>query len=255
MRGVLILILVGAVVAVVKYRTPIFNQVNKILALNKEEEPIPVLSLEKGPLQLEVQANGEIVGLGSVPVATPSTRNSRGRSSWRGWSVRGPWWSRGNSLIRFDNTDTLLQLEQQNNTLTQSGLQNKVETGSPAVERAFHGHRPPDRGHGLRLYDENQAGRSDDLLPVGNHQRQAECGFRQIEDRKPGREIHACRNGPTGPSSRWPPSTEPARKPKSPLSSRRCPSWKFRLRPAAWLSTGANAEKIRRSATAARPGR
>jgi multidrug efflux pump subunit AcrA (membrane-fusion protein) len=129
MRGILILILVGAVVAVVKYRTPIFNQVNKILALNKEEEPIPVLSLERGPLQLEVRAIGEIVGLGSVPVPTPSTRNSGALKL--AWLINeGAMVEKGTKLIRFDDTDTLLQLEQQNNTLTQSGLSNRVETGN-----------------------------------------------------------------------------------------------------------------------------
>jgi hypothetical protein len=128
MRVVGILILVGAVAAVAMYRDVIWTQISKVLSFNKEAEPIPVLSLERGPLQLEVQANGEIVGLESVPVATPSTRSGTLKIGWL--IPEGTMVVKGSPLIRYDSTDMMLNLEQQNNSLNQSALSTKVDTSN-----------------------------------------------------------------------------------------------------------------------------
>ncbi len=132
MKVIGILLLVGAVAGVAMYRDAIWAKLGKVLAFGKQEEPIPVLSLERGPLQLEVQANGEIVGLESVPVATPSTRSG---SLKIGWLVpEGTMVGSGSPLIRYDSTDMLLTLEQQNNSLNSSALNAKVDTASRALQ-------------------------------------------------------------------------------------------------------------------------
>lgn len=128
LRVVGIFILIGAVVGVVKYKNEIMTKINKVLALSKDEEPIPVLSLERGPLQLEVQANGEIVGLESVPVATPSTRSGTLKVAWL--IPEGTMVNQGDPLIRYDSTDMQLNLEQQNNTLTSNALNTRIDTGN-----------------------------------------------------------------------------------------------------------------------------
>jgi HlyD family secretion protein len=127
LRIVGILILVGAVAAVAMYRDQIMKRVTKVLAAG-DEEPIPVLSLERGPLTLEVQANGEIVGLETVPVPTPSTRAGTLKLAWL--IPEGTMVSSGDAVVKFDSTDTLLQLEQQNNTLNQNLENTKITTGT-----------------------------------------------------------------------------------------------------------------------------
>jgi HlyD family secretion protein len=128
LRVVGILILVGTVAAIAMYRNAIWTQMNKVFAFGKEEDPIPVLSLERGPLQLEVQANGEVVGLESVPVATPNTRSGTLKVAWlipEGTMVR-----KGDPLLRYDSTNLMLDLEQQNNSLNQSALNTKIDTAT-----------------------------------------------------------------------------------------------------------------------------
>ncbi len=128
MRVVSILILVGAVASIAVYRNAIWTRLNKILALGKDEEPIPVLSLERGPLVLDVLADGEIVGLESVPVATPTTSAGSLKLAWL--INEGTLVNKGDALIRYDNTNTQLDLESQNNSLDSNGLNAKIQTGT-----------------------------------------------------------------------------------------------------------------------------
>jgi len=127
LRLVGILILIGAIVAVAMYRNQIMQRVSKVLAAG-DEEPIPVLSLERGPLTLDVQADGEIVGLETIPVPTPTTSAGSLKLAWL--ITEGTMVSPGVPVVRFDNTDTLLQLEQQNNTLASNAENTKVTTGT-----------------------------------------------------------------------------------------------------------------------------
>jgi len=87
-----------------------------------------VLSLERGPLQLEVQALGEIVGLETVAVPTPNTRSGSLKLAWL--VPEGSMVQAGTPVVRFDSTDTQLSLEQQNNTLTRNLENTKIQTGS-----------------------------------------------------------------------------------------------------------------------------
>jgi HlyD family secretion protein len=127
LRIVGILILVAAVSAVAMYRNQIMTKVSKVLAAS-DEEPIPVLSLERGPLTVDVQANGEIVGLETVPVPTPSTSAGSLKLAWL--VPEGSMVKPGDAVVKFDSTDTMLQLEQQNNTLASNQENTRITTGN-----------------------------------------------------------------------------------------------------------------------------
>jgi len=123
-----IVLIVALVVGIVLYRNAIWNGVASVLALSRDEEPIPVLSLEKGPLQIEVQADGEIVGMQTVPVATPTTGAGTLKLAWlipEGASVNP-----GDTLIKYDNTNTLLDLETNKNSLDNNKLNTQIQTGT-----------------------------------------------------------------------------------------------------------------------------
>jgi HlyD family secretion protein len=122
-----LLVLIAAIAAVAVYRDAITTRVAKVFAA-AEEDPIPVLSLERTPLQLEVQADGEIIGLETIPVPTPNTRSGAFKLAWlipEGTMVRT-----GQPVVRFDSTDTELNLEQQQNTLTSNEENTRIELGS-----------------------------------------------------------------------------------------------------------------------------
>jgi HlyD family secretion protein len=127
-RIIVILILVAGVACVAIYRDAISRKVSSVLSFSKDEDPIPLLTLERGPLQLEVQADGEIIGLGSVPVNTPRTGVSQLKLAWM--VEEGSLIEQGATVVRFDDTDTQLNLESQNNNLTRSSLNIQVQTGS-----------------------------------------------------------------------------------------------------------------------------
>ena len=122
-----ILLLVAAVGTMAMHGNAVGTQLARMLGLSKEEEPMPVLSLEKGQQQIEVQGEGEIVGLESVPVATPTTGSGTLKLAWL--ITEGSMVNPGDSLIRYNNTNTLLDLESQNNTLDSNRLNNQIDTG------------------------------------------------------------------------------------------------------------------------------
>jgi HlyD family secretion protein len=97
------------------------------LGLSQSAEAIGLLKLERGPLQLEIQANGEIVGLESTGVATPSTGAGSLKLAWL--LSEGTMAAPGDELIRYDSTDMLLNLETQKNALNLNQLQSKIDAG------------------------------------------------------------------------------------------------------------------------------
>ncbi len=128
MRVLGILILVAVIGCTALYRKTIWNGLASVLSLSKESEPIPVLSLEKGPLQIEVQADGEIVGLESIPVATPTTGAGALKLGWlidEGANVQP-----GDTLIKYDNTNSLLDLESQKNSLDNNSYNSQIQVGN-----------------------------------------------------------------------------------------------------------------------------
>ena len=146
LRIVGILILVGAVAAVAMYRDQIMKQVSKVLAAS-DEEPIPVLSLERGPLTLDVQANGEIVGLETVAVPTPNT--SAG-------SLKLAWLIPEGTMVKPG--DAVVQIRQHRYAAAAGAAEQQpdFESGKhqdyhrhPAVQRESHDHRPHPGADGL----------------------------------------------------------------------------------------------------------
>jgi HlyD family secretion protein len=128
--GILLLLSVPAGIAL--YHDTIQLHVGKVFAFSDESEPIPVLSLERGPLELDVQANGEIVGLGSVPVAAPGTGAGTLKLAWL--IGEGAMVTKGIPVMRFDSTDQRLELESQTNALNANLLQTKVDTGNQQLD-------------------------------------------------------------------------------------------------------------------------
>jgi hypothetical protein len=61
-----------AVILAFVYRDSVTANLSKVLAAS-EEDPIPVAKLTKEGYDLTVSATGEIVGMETVPVTTPTT--------------------------------------------------------------------------------------------------------------------------------------------------------------------------------------
>jgi multidrug efflux pump subunit AcrA (membrane-fusion protein) len=125
-----VLVLVAAILAVVMYRDTLLARVSRVLA-SADEDPIPVASLEKGPYQMEIPALGEITGLASVPVPTPSTRSGGLKVAWL--IPEGSFVKEGDVVIRYDSTDAQLNLEKQQNTLEANQQRTKITTSSQAT--------------------------------------------------------------------------------------------------------------------------
>jgi multidrug efflux pump subunit AcrA (membrane-fusion protein) len=126
-RAAVALLLVAAATAVASYRHEIVTRISQAFGAG-EEDPIPVLSLEKSSIVLEIQANGEIVGMESVPVPTPVTRAGSLKLAWL--VPEGSMVEKGESIVQFDATNLNLSLEQQTNTLTQNLENTKITTGN-----------------------------------------------------------------------------------------------------------------------------
>jgi multidrug efflux pump subunit AcrA (membrane-fusion protein) len=127
-----ILALLSTLGGITLYREAIRFQIGKVLAFSEESEPIPVLSLERGPLELDVQAGGEIVGLNSVPVSTPGTGAGSLKLAWL--INEGTWVAKGDPVMRFDSTDQRLELESQTHALNENLMQSKVDSGNQQLE-------------------------------------------------------------------------------------------------------------------------
>lgn len=128
LRVIGIMMLIGACSSATIYRNEIARWLTVKLSFIDNAEVIPVLTLERGPLELDVSAEGEIVGLGSIPVATPRTGAGSLKLAWL--AAEGTMATPGEVLIRFDNTDAHLNLESQNNTLTENLIQSKIDAGN-----------------------------------------------------------------------------------------------------------------------------
>jgi HlyD family secretion protein len=121
------ILLVGAIGGIVLYRGAIMAKFTKLFAA-VEENPIPEWTLERSPLQVEVQADGEITGLESIPLPTPTIRQGSLKVAWL--IPEGTMVSPGVTVIKYDNTDALLSMESQQNVLKQSELTSAVQTGT-----------------------------------------------------------------------------------------------------------------------------
>ncbi len=136
MRIVFLLFLIGIGIAILANRESLWNSVSGVLA-DVEEDPIPLQVLARGPFELKVEAEGEIVGLKSVPVTTPRTRSGGLKVSWL--ILEGSLVERGQSVVRFDSTDAALELEKQQNTLDANQERYRIAVGDQATDKTILG--------------------------------------------------------------------------------------------------------------------
>lgn len=123
LRAALVVLLIGAAASILLYRDSINARLTKVLAADTED-PVPVRQLERTPYQLEVRARGEIVGLESLPLATPSTR---GGGLKIGWLIpEGSFVNAGDAVVRYDATEANLNLERSENTLVANQERTKI---------------------------------------------------------------------------------------------------------------------------------
>jgi HlyD family secretion protein len=127
--GLLVLLIVAGVV-LLQYRSNISSSITKVFA-SVDENPIPVTKLARQPFSLTVMSAGEIVGLDSTPVPTPSTSSGSLTISWI--IPEGSFVKEGDPVVRFDNTDAKLSLEKQQNTLDANQENTKITTWSQST--------------------------------------------------------------------------------------------------------------------------
>jgi len=113
-RVVLCVVLIIAGGTLMYFRENLSDRITKVFA-STEKDPIPVTTLTRQPFSLTVSADGEIIGLESVLVDTPST--SAGRLSIAWLAEEGSFVEAGDLIVRFESMDARLQLEQRQNSL------------------------------------------------------------------------------------------------------------------------------------------
>jgi len=129
-RGFFFLVLIAGLVSVFMFRDTIWTRISKVLAA-AEDDPIPVEVLQKTDYSAEIPAYGEITGLESIPVPTPRTRSGGLRVAWL--IPEGSFVNEGDLLVRFDNSNAQLTLEQQQNQLASTQENFKISTGTAAT--------------------------------------------------------------------------------------------------------------------------
>jgi len=126
-RVLLIVLIVGSVGAAAMYRDTLVSKMTRVFAA-AEEDPVPIEILEKTPYQLEAPAVGEVIGLQSISIPTPSTRSGAMRVAWL--IPEGSFVNEGDTVVRFDSTDARLNVERQENTLEANTERTKITTGT-----------------------------------------------------------------------------------------------------------------------------
>ncbi|MDR0842351.1 MAG: HlyD family efflux transporter periplasmic adaptor subunit [Acidobacteriota bacterium] len=109
----------------------ISSRISKVLA-STDSNPVPTTKLEKQPFSLTVSADGEVVGLETTPVATPNTSSGQLTIAWL--IPEGSFVNEGDPVVRFDNTDTKLNLERRQNTLDANQQNTKIKTLQQGTE-------------------------------------------------------------------------------------------------------------------------
>lgn len=114
MKRLLVGALVVALVSVGVYAfwEPITRGVTSML-LPLQERPVPMITLKKGHHRLIVPAEGELAGLETVSVSTPRVRSGGLKIAWlveEGLIVQA-----GQVVVRFDDSDAQLSLEENQN--------------------------------------------------------------------------------------------------------------------------------------------
>jgi len=121
-----------AVIVLLMYRDSLAARVGHAF-VKADEDPVPVAPLSRQPFRLTVPAIGEIAGLGSTPVVTPTTPSGSLKVAWL--VTEGTFVQPGDTVIRFDSTDARLNLEKQENTLSANQEQSKITTGQQQTDQ------------------------------------------------------------------------------------------------------------------------
>ncbi len=120
-----LILLVVAGILIFQYRSSLSSRLTKVFA-SSDEDAIPVTKLTRQPFSLTVPSTGEIVGLETTAVPTPSTSTGTLTIAWL--IPEGSFVQAGQPVIRFDSTDAKLNLEKQQNTLTSNEENTKIKT-------------------------------------------------------------------------------------------------------------------------------
>jgi multidrug efflux pump subunit AcrA (membrane-fusion protein) len=131
LRIIFILAIVATGAAALAYRQPLWGRFTRVLAA-QDDEPIPTQKLERVSFKMETPAIGEITGLETVPVVTPSTRGGGVKVAWL--IPEGTFVQAGDPVVRFDSTDAWLNLEQQRNTLEANRERTRIATGKQTTD-------------------------------------------------------------------------------------------------------------------------
>ena len=113
MRLLLTVLLVASGVVVYANRERLMREIESYLVGNLEE-PIPTMVLSPTDYTVRVRARGQLTGLRTTPVRPPAIRGSL-KVAWV--AEEGILVSAGALLLRFDNTDAILTLQENQNTV------------------------------------------------------------------------------------------------------------------------------------------
>jgi HlyD family secretion protein len=93
------------------------------------QDPVPTMTATKGSYKLIVPADGELLGLSTIPVMTPRVRTGSLKISWL--ADEGRVVNEGQEIVRFDPTDAQLSLQQSENEVESYDYQiNKTDEGT-----------------------------------------------------------------------------------------------------------------------------
>lgn len=130
-RTAIFLSVIASVFGLLTYRDTLFEKATYVLAATGADT-VPVRVLEAQSYRLDVPAQGEIVGMETVPISTPRTPSGSLRIAWlipEGSFVRA-----GQVVLRFDNTDAMLNLEQQEKALDSNQERTKILSGQHSTD-------------------------------------------------------------------------------------------------------------------------
>jgi multidrug efflux pump subunit AcrA (membrane-fusion protein) len=129
-RVLALVVVMVAVILGITYRDSLATRLSRVFAA-ADDDPVPVARLSKEPYDMTVPATGEIVGLESVPVPTPSTPSGSLKVSWL--VPEGTFVQPGDVVVRYDNTDEQLNLEKQQNTMEANQQRSMITTSSQST--------------------------------------------------------------------------------------------------------------------------
>jgi multidrug efflux pump subunit AcrA (membrane-fusion protein) len=135
-RIALFVAIIASVITIFQCREKLVARVSKAFA-SSDEDPVPVTKLSKQPFLLKVPSTGEIVGMATTPVLTPSTPSGSMKLSWL--IAEGSYVKAGDPIVRFDSTDANLNLEKQQKTLDENQERAAIKTNQQSTdEKTLH---------------------------------------------------------------------------------------------------------------------